>query len=129
MKRIAVTVVALLSVTSGAFANTILSETASPIAKITQGHGNPGESASSASDPDVSFRVLDNGKVGSDAQVNCRDAAVAVSLLLQFGCSAEDLAKSLSRTEQGDAESAIGALLDLLAAEPANTNQPAAAHG
>lgn len=72
---------------------------------------------------------LDNGKVGSDAQVNCRDAAVAVSLLLQYGCSAEDLAKSLSRTEQGEAESAIGALLDLLAASAANTNQPAEAHG
>ena len=72
---------------------------------------------------------LDNGKVGSDAQVNCRDAAVAVSLLLQFGCSADDLARSLSRTDRGEAESAIGALLDLLAAEPANTNQPAAAHG
>lgn len=65
---------------------------------------------------------LDNGKVGSDAQVNCRDAAVAVSLLLQFGCSAEDLARSLSRTEQGAAESAVGALLDLLAAVPANDN-------
>ena len=72
---------------------------------------------------------LDNGKVGSDAQVNCRDAAVSVSLLLQYGCKAEELARSLSRTEQGEAESAIGALLDLLAAEPANTNLPGAAHG
>lgn len=72
---------------------------------------------------------LDNGKVGSDAQVNCRDAAVAMSLLLQHGCSADDVRRSLSRTEQGAAESAIGALLDLLAAEPANNNQPAAAHG
>jgi hypothetical protein len=58
---------------------------------------------------------LDNGKVGSDAQVNCRDAAVALSMLLQYGCSADELRKSLSRTEAGDAESAIGALLDLLA--------------
>lgn len=65
---------------------------------------------------------LDNGKVGSDAQVNCRDAAVAVSLLLQHGCSADDLARSLSRTERGDAESAVGALLDLLAAVPSNDN-------
>lgn len=72
---------------------------------------------------------LDNGKVGSDAQVNCRDAAVTMSLALQWGCPADDMARSLSRTEQGNAESAIGALLDLLAAEAANTNQPAAAHG
>lgn len=68
---------------------------------------------------------LDNGKVGSDAQVNCRDAAVAMSLLLQHGCSADDVRRSLSRTEQGEAESAIGALLDLLAAEATNNNQPA----
>lgn len=58
---------------------------------------------------------LDNGKVGSDAQVNCRDAAVALSMLLQYGCSADELRRSLSRTEAGEAESAIGALLDLLA--------------
>lgn len=68
---------------------------------------------------------LDNGKVGSDAQVNCRDAAVAMSMLLQHGCDAATVRKSLSRTDRGEAESAIGALLDLLAAEPANTNQPA----
>jgi hypothetical protein len=65
---------------------------------------------------------LDNGKVGSDAQVNCRDAAVAMSLLLQHGCAADEVRRSLSRTEQGDAESAIGALLDLLSAEASNDN-------
>ena len=64
---------------------------------------------------------LDNGKVGSDAQVNCRDAAVAMSLLLQHGCSADNVRRSLSRTERGEAESAIGALLDLLASA-ANDN-------
>lgn len=63
MQKITVALVALMSVTSGAFANTVLSETASPVSKITQGHGTPGETASSASDPNVSFRVLDNGKV------------------------------------------------------------------
>ncbi|CAN7604582.1 TSCPD domain-containing protein [Bosea sp. LjRoot237] len=65
---------------------------------------------------------LDNGKVGSDAQVNCRDAAVAMSLLLQHGCAAGDVARSLSRTESGEAESAIGALLDLLSAQASNDN-------
>ena len=54
MKQIAVAAVALLSVASGALANTILSETASPIAKITQGHAAPGDTASSVSDPNVS---------------------------------------------------------------------------
>lgn len=75
MKPIAVTVVTLLSVAPGAFANTILSETASPIAKITQGHGNPGDAASSVSDPDVSFRVLDNGKV---ERTNSRYGSVSI---------------------------------------------------
>lgn len=51
------------------------SETASPIAKITQGHGNPGDAASSATDPDVSFRVLDNGKV---ERTNSRYGSVSI---------------------------------------------------
>ena len=63
MQKITVGLLAVMSVTSGAFANTILNETASPVSKITQGHGAPGDTASSSSDPDVSFRVLDNGKV------------------------------------------------------------------
>lgn len=58
---------------------------------------------------------LDNGKVGSDAQVNSRDAAITMSILLQHGCAADEVRRSLSRTERGEPESAIGALLDLLA--------------
>ncbi len=75
MKQIAVAAVALLSVASGALANTILSETASPIAKITQGHAAPGDTASSVSDPNVSFRVLDNGKV---ERTNSRYGSVTI---------------------------------------------------
>jgi len=63
MQKITVAFIVVMSATSGAFANTTLSETASPIAKITQGHGASGDTASSSSDPDVNFRVLDNGKV------------------------------------------------------------------
>lgn len=62
---------------------------------------------------------LDNGKVGSDAQVNCRDAAITLSILLQYGCGVDEVRRSLSRTEAGMAESPIGALLDLLAEEGA----------
>jgi hypothetical protein len=54
---------AFFPIASGAFAFTLLSENASPIARITQGHGSPGESATSQSDPNVTFRVLDNGWV------------------------------------------------------------------
>lgn len=63
MKKIAVSIIALTALTSTAFATTLLSDSASPIAKITQGHGNPGDTVTSTSDPDVTFRVLDNGKV------------------------------------------------------------------
>jgi hypothetical protein len=63
MKQIAVSAAAVIALTTSAYATSLLSETASPIAKITQGHGNPGDTASSTSDPNVTFRVLDNGKV------------------------------------------------------------------
>lgn len=62
-KQIAVSLIAVVAFTSNALATSLLNETASPIAKITQGHGNPGDTASATSDPDVTFRVLENGKV------------------------------------------------------------------
>ncbi len=55
------------------------------------------------------------GKIGSDAAVNARDCSIALSLLLQHGCTSDAVGKSLSRTTDGIAESPIGALLDLLA--------------
>jgi hypothetical protein len=75
MKRIAVAAVALISANSGAFAYTLLSESAPPIAKIIQGHGNPGDSATSKSDPEVTFRVLDNGWV---ERTNSRYGSVSI---------------------------------------------------
>lgn len=66
---------------------------------------------------------LYNGKVGSDAQINSRDASVALSMLLQHGCPVDTVRNGLSRTEAGVAESAMGTLLDILAAPaPANDN-------
>ena len=63
IKQIAVSLVAVIAITSTAFAYTSLDKTASPVAVIIQGHGNPGDTASSVSNPDVSVRVLDNSKV------------------------------------------------------------------
>lgn len=63
IRYIAVSVGTFVALTSTAFATSLLSENATPIARITQGHGQPGETATSVSDPDVTFRVLDNGKV------------------------------------------------------------------
>lgn len=75
MRQIAVAVAALMAATSGASATMALSETASPAAKIAQGHGNPGESASSSSDPDVGFRVLESGKI---ERTNSRNGSVSI---------------------------------------------------
>lgn len=63
IKNLTIATFALVAATSTAFANSILSEAASPIAKIVQGHGNTGDAATSASNPETSFRVLDNGMV------------------------------------------------------------------
>ncbi|MFS8121729.1 hypothetical protein QD336_04830 [Rhizobium sp. BR 250] len=63
IKNLTVAAFALIAATSTAFANGILSNTASPIAKITQDHGNAGDTATSVSNPEVRFRVLDNGMV------------------------------------------------------------------
>lgn len=64
MKRhLAIAAVALSVFATTASATSMLSETASPVDKITQGHGSPGDAATANSDPQVSFRVLPNGKV------------------------------------------------------------------
>ncbi|MFJ1310865.1 hypothetical protein [Agrobacterium pusense] len=63
IKRLTIAAFALIAATSATFANSILSDAASPITKITRGHGNPGDTATSVSDPNVNFRVLDSGKV------------------------------------------------------------------
>lgn len=58
---------------------------------------------------------LDAGKAGTDLQATARDAAVAVSLCLQFGCPLEMLQGAITRNEDGSAAGAMGALLDRLA--------------
>ncbi|ACM40312.1 hypothetical protein GOZ78_23235 [Agrobacterium vitis] len=63
IKQIVISVVAVMAITPTAFAYTKLDKTASPIASIIQGHGTPGDTASSVSNPDVSVRVLASGKV------------------------------------------------------------------
>ncbi|MEA1844772.1 MULTISPECIES: hypothetical protein [Agrobacterium] len=63
INKLAIAAFSLIAASSAASATSMLSEAASPIAKITQGHGKPGDTATSVSDPDVTFRVLDSGKV------------------------------------------------------------------
>jgi hypothetical protein len=49
--------------------------------------------------------------------VNARDAAVAVSLLLQHGCPVDTLRRALTRNSDGVASGPLAHALDLLWAE------------
>lgn len=53
----------LISTASSAFATGPLSDRASEIDRIIQGHGRPGDTATAKSDGSVSFEVLPNGLV------------------------------------------------------------------
>ena len=57
---------------------------------------------------------LSNTKPSSQSDVNARDAAVAASLALQFGCPLETLRRALLRDPNGKAASPLGCALDEL---------------
>jgi ribonucleoside-diphosphate reductase alpha chain len=58
---------------------------------------------------------ITNGKIDSHADVMVRDASVAASLALQFGCPLETLQRALMRDPRGKAASPLGCALDLVA--------------
>ena len=59
---------------------------------------------------------LQNHKPGSQSDTNARDAAVAASLALQFGCPFDVLQRALLRDSQGRASTPLGAALDIIIA-------------
>ena len=59
---------------------------------------------------------LNTRKNGTAVDVNARDAAVAVSLLLQHGCRVDTLRRALTRNSDGSASGPVGRALDLLLA-------------
>jgi hypothetical protein len=61
---------------------------------------------------------LQNHKPGSQSDANARDAAVAASLALQFGCPLETLRRALLRDSQGRPSTPLGAALDAIEVEP-----------
>jgi hypothetical protein len=67
---------------------------------ITLGHFEDGALAEA---------FIDGSKVGSDIQATSRDAAIVISLVLQFGCSIE---KPITRNSNGAPQSTLGATLD-----------------
>ena len=60
---------------------------------------------------------LTTAKHGTAVDVNARDAAVAVSLLLQHGCPVDTLCRALTRNSDGSASGPLARALDLLASE------------
>ena len=54
-------------------------------------------------------------KHGTAVDVSARDAAVAASLLLQYGCPLDTLRRALTRNGDGSASGPLARALDLLA--------------
>lgn len=69
--------------------------------------------ASRFSDGRLAEVFLDTAKGGS-AGLAARDAALAASLALQYGCSAAELRASLTRLEDGGPAGPLAVLLDLV---------------
>jgi len=66
--------------------------------------------------PDEVYRriFLQNHKPGSQSDSNARDAAVAASLALQFGCPVDVLRRALLRDAHGNASTPVGAAPDII---------------
>ena len=60
---------------------------------------------------------LQNHKPSSQSDSNARDAAVAASLALQFGCPLEALQRAVLRDANGQASTPLGAALDVIAGD------------
>jgi hypothetical protein len=58
---------------------------------------------------------LNTAKHGTAIDVNACDAAVAASLLLQYGCPVDTLRRALTRNSDGSASGPLAHALDLLA--------------
>jgi hypothetical protein len=57
---------------------------------------------------------LQNTKPGSQSDSNARDAAVAASLALQYGCPLEVLRRALLRDPRGRPSTPLGAAIDAI---------------
>ena len=60
---------------------------------------------------------LQNHKPGSQSDSNARDAAVAASLALQYGCPLEVLKRALLRDSQDRPSTPLGAAVDAISNE------------
>jgi hypothetical protein len=58
---------------------------------------------------------IGNGRAGSDVDTAARDAAVVVSIALQYGVPLDVLRHALMRDAQGRASGPLGSALDIIA--------------
>lgn len=58
--------------------------------------------------------INSSGKLGSTADINAADGALAVSLALQYGVPADVLQKGMKRNADGTAQGPLGAALDVV---------------
>lgn len=70
----------------------------------------------------VAEAFVSNTKAGTDIAGICRDTAIIFSLALQFGCPIGTITAALTRDEQGQAASLVGALVDAVSVN-ANFNK------
>jgi ribonucleoside-diphosphate reductase alpha chain len=66
---------------------------------------------------------LQSRKPGSQSDANARDAAVAASLALQFGCPLETLRHALLRDSHGRPSTPLGAAVDAIMGENENHDE------
>lgn len=64
---------------------------------------------------DVKEVFLNSDKIDSDVDLTMRDAAVVISIALQYGIKASEMLHSVGRNADGKPSSPIGAILDILA--------------
>ena len=60
---------------------------------------------------------ISSPKVGTDADIAVRDAAILASFALQHGVTVETVRSAMTRDARGRPEGVLGTLLDLLAKE------------
>jgi len=58
---------------------------------------------------------LNSSKIDSDVDLTARDAAILISIALQYGITPHEMAHSMGRNSDGAPSSPIGAILDILA--------------
>lgn len=69
---------------------------------------------------------IDGGKSGQDVQSTARDAAILLSLTLQFGATVETIRHAITRSGNGEAASMMGAIVDKMVLLAVDGARPAA---